>query len=132
MGGQKYSWVLCGVLLAAAIALKVYPATVLVVPLALRRYRFTFLVTASAFVCDLFPVVFFPGSPGRNVRAGLSALESFKASIHSVAKVSWSLYSVIPNTAGLLLGHVVSIISSCPRDSSIGCRRSCTCAASSS
>ncbi len=102
---RKERWVLCGVLLAAAIALKVYPATVLVVPLALRRYRFTFLVTASAFVVNLFPVVFFPGSPGRNVRAGLSALESFKASIHSVAKVSWSLYSVIPNTAGLLFGH---------------------------
>jgi len=40
-------WVLCGAFLAAAIALKAYPAALLVVPLALRRYRFTALVAGS-------------------------------------------------------------------------------------
>lgn len=95
-------WVLCGAFLAAAIALKAYPAALLVVPLALRRYRFTALVAGSAVLVNLLTLTAYPGGYMRNLRALVPALEG--TSSPSTQLSSWSLYSVIPRTAGLLDG----------------------------
>ena len=96
-------WVLCGALLAAAIALKAYPAALLVVPLGLRRYRFTVLVAMTAVVANLLALVVFPGGYIRNLRAVLPALEGKIAPLTQLS--SWSLYSLIPKTSGLLFGN---------------------------
>jgi Glycosyltransferase family 87 len=95
-------WVLCGALLTAAIALKVYPAGLLVVPFALRRYRFTILVVASALVVNLLAIATYPGGYFRNIRAVLPALENTSPMFNQMS--SWSVYSVIPKTVGLVLG----------------------------
>ncbi len=95
-------WVWCGTFLAAAIALKAYPAAVMVIPLGLRRYKFTALVVASAVLANLLALVVIPGGYLRNLRAVGPALLGH--SLPYVQLSSWSLYSVIPKTAGLLLG----------------------------
>jgi hypothetical protein len=96
-------WVLCGAFLTAAIALKVYPAGLLVVPFALRRYRFTILVVASALVVNLLAIAAYPGGYFRNIRAVLPALENTSPMFNQLN--SWSIYSVIPKTIGLVLGR---------------------------
>jgi hypothetical protein len=96
-------WKLCGGCLAAAIALKAYPAAVLVVPLGLRRYRFTLLVAASAVVVNFIAVLFFPGGPIQNLRGFLTALKGIYAPM--IQLFSWSLYSLVPKTAGLMFGR---------------------------
>jgi len=95
-------WVLCGSFLAAAIALKAYPATILIVPLGLRRYRFTAIVAAAAVVANALALAVIPGGYIRNLRALLTALGV--KSVPTDQLTSWSLYSIIPKTAGLLLG----------------------------
>ncbi len=95
-------WVFCGGLLGVAIALKAYPAAILIVPLGLRRYRFTVLVAASAVALNLITLLTFPGGYVRNLRAIVPALKGKYAP--SIQLSSWSLYSVIPKTAGLLFG----------------------------
>ena len=67
--------ILCVVFLVGAIALKAYPAALLVVPLALRRYRFTALVAGSAVVVNLLVLAVFPGGYIHNLRAVVPALE---------------------------------------------------------
>ena len=95
-------WVLCGSFLAAAIALKAYPATILIVPLGLRRYRFTAIVAAAAVVVNVLALAVIPGGYIRNLRALLTALGV--KSVPTDQLTSWSLYSIIPKTAGLLFG----------------------------
>jgi hypothetical protein len=95
-------WVLCGSFLAAAIALKVYPAGLLVVPFALRRYRFTIFVAASALIVNLLALAAYPGGYFRNLRAVLPSLESTSSTL--TQSTSWSLYSIIPKTVGLVFG----------------------------
>jgi hypothetical protein len=95
-------WVLCGSFLAAAIALKAYPAGILVVPLALRRYRFTIFVVAGAAVANLISLVMYPGGYFRNLREVLPALQGKGVPLTQLT--SWSLYSVIPKTVGLASG----------------------------
>ncbi len=96
-------WVLCGIFFVAAIALKAYPAALLVIPLGLRRYRFTAIVAVSAAAASLIPLLFFPKGILRNIHAVLSAVTSLRF-FPSVRLLSWSLYSVIPNTAGFIFG----------------------------
>ena len=59
-------WVLCGTFFAGAIALKAYPAALLVVPLGLRRYRFAAIVASSAIAVSVIPLLFFPKGIVRN------------------------------------------------------------------
>jgi hypothetical protein len=94
--------VLCGTFLAAAIALKVYPAGLLVVPLALRRYRFATIVAATAAFANLLALVVIPGGYLQNLRGFISAQGIKTAPSNQL--FSWSLYSIIPKTAGLLIG----------------------------
>jgi len=96
-------WVLCGSLLCVAIAIKGYPAAVLVVPLALRRYRFTLLVAASAVGLNLLALVLYPGGYLRNLRVAIPAMASFKL-VGLTQLYSWSLYSIVPKTAGFFFG----------------------------
>jgi hypothetical protein len=97
-------WVWCGVLAAAAIAFKGYPAAILIVPLALRRYRFTALVGGAAVALNLLSLLMFPGGYFKNLRAVPSAMISYKLNGGATQLASWSLFSLIPKTAGLLLG----------------------------
>ncbi len=96
-------WVLCGIFLAAAIALKAYPATILIVPIGLRRYKFTAIVAAVAVVANVIALAVMPGGYVPNLRALVSALGL--KSPPSDQLTSWSLYSIVPKTAGLLFGH---------------------------
>ncbi len=98
-------WVLCGAVLAAAIALKAYPAALLVVPLALRRYKFTLLVAGSAVLANLIVLLAVPGGYLQNVWATLADLRGSSSPINQLS--SWSLYSVIPKTAWLYAGGSV-------------------------
>jgi len=98
-------WVLCGSFLAAAIALKAYPATILIVPLGLRRYRFTAIVATAAVIVNVLALAAMPGGYIRNLRALLTALGV--KSVPTDQLTSWSLYSIIPKTAGLLFGSSV-------------------------
>jgi hypothetical protein len=101
---ERWAW--CGVLIVAAIGLKAYPAALLIVPLALRRYRFTLAVAASAAAVNLLAVAFYAGGFWRNLRAVIDVLAlSPPISADPLNQLySWSLYSVIPKTAGLLFG----------------------------
>jgi hypothetical protein len=98
-------WVWCGIFLVAAIAIKETPVALLIVPFALRRYRFTALVAASVVASNLIAILIVPGGFFRNLRAMLPAVLSqqnwYPASEKSY---SWGLFSVIPKTAGLLIG----------------------------
>jgi hypothetical protein len=100
----------CGALLAVAIALKGYPAALLVIPLAYRRYRFAILVAASAVAANLVSLAFYPGGFTRNLREVLPALKGEASALNQLS--SWSLYSVIPKTSGLILGpfHVTALL----------------------
>jgi hypothetical protein len=97
-------WVLCGAFAAAAIAFKGYPAAILIVPLALRRYRFTAFVAGSAVILNLLSLLAFPGGYLKNLRAVPSAMISYKLNGGATQLASWSLFSLIPKTAGLLVG----------------------------
>ncbi len=99
---RKEQWVLCGIFLAAAIALKAYPAGLLLVPLGLRRYRFTAVVAASAVGANLLILMAYPKGYVRNLWALLPAL--LGKSTPGTQLSSWSLYSIIPKTAGLIFG----------------------------
>ncbi len=72
LGLEIRKGILCAVFLVGAIALKAYPAALLVVPLALRRYRFTALVAGSAVVVNLLVLAVFPG--GISTTSGLLCL----------------------------------------------------------
>ena len=98
---ERLLW--CGVFLAAAIALKAYPAVLLVVPIALRRYRFSALVATSALGINLLALAFIPGGYGKNLHAAVPAMTSQRLTNLSQFD-SWSLYSLLPKTVGLLLG----------------------------
>jgi hypothetical protein len=102
--GKSERWVLCGIFAAAAIAFKGYPAAILIVPLALRRYRFTALVAGSALALNLLSLLMFPGGYLKNLRAVPAAMISYKLNGGVTQLESWSLFSLIPKTAGLLLG----------------------------
>jgi hypothetical protein len=96
-------WLWCGIFLAAAIALKGYPAALLVVPLALRRYRFTLLVAFSALALNLAALAIIPGGYVRNLRAAIPAMTSLRLVSGSQMQF-WGLYSLIPKVVGLLTG----------------------------
>jgi hypothetical protein len=104
---REERWIWCGVFLVAAISLKAYPAALLVVPLAFRRYKFTLLVAVSAVAVNVLALAFYAGGFLRNLRAVADVLV-LKPPIAAVAPnqklTSWSLYSVLPKTAGLLFG----------------------------
>jgi hypothetical protein len=93
---------LSAVFLAVAIALKAYPAALLIVPLALRRYRYAVGVAGAALVANLIPLLLYPGGLSRNLAEVTSATRGQSPPLYQL--VSWSLYSVIPKTSGLLLG----------------------------
>ncbi len=97
-------WVWCGALLVAAISLKVSPAGLLVVPLALRRYRFTIWVIASTVIVNLMGLLIYPGSYFHNLRQVVPSLTGYRFATQSWF-ASWSLYSTIPKTVGLLFGR---------------------------
>ncbi len=97
-------WILCGAFLVAAIALKEYPVAVLVVPLGLRRYKFTAAVAASVVVTNFLALVVFPGGYLRNLRAALPVALSQQNWYTSSEKVfSWSAFEVFPKTVGLII-----------------------------
>jgi hypothetical protein len=100
---RSESWMLCGAFLALAVAFKGYPAALLVVPLALRRYRFTTLVAASAVALNLLALMLYPGGYLRNLRAALPAQGSLQLTQANPLD-SWSLYSILPKTAGFFFG----------------------------
>jgi hypothetical protein len=95
-------WIWCGAFLVAAIGLKAYPAALLVVPLAFRRYKFTALVAAAVLALNLFVLAFYPGGLLRNLREVLPTLKGDSSTGFQL--ISWSLYSAVPKTAGLLFG----------------------------
>jgi Glycosyltransferase family 87 len=97
-------WILCGAFLAAAIALKVYPASLLIVPFGLRRYKFAALVAASAVFVNLLAFLFYPGGFVENVVGWAKAIPNSAAVPVQQLLSSTSLYSTIPKTAGLVLG----------------------------
>ena len=103
-------WVWCGTLLAAAIAYKAYPVVLLVIPLALRRYRFSFAVLFAAVSTNLVALAFFPGGFIENLKVVIPAMTSQRLTT-GTQLTSWSLYSLVPKVAGLLLGptHVASL-----------------------
>jgi hypothetical protein len=96
-------WVWCGVALAAAAALKGYPIAVLVVPLALRRYKFAFLVATGAVAANLLVLAFYSGGFSRNLREVIPAIKGGTGATNML--YSWSLYSVVPKTVGLFAGR---------------------------
>src|SRR5262249_1842463 len=81
---------------------KAYPAALLIVPLALRRYRFVLGVAVAAAIANLMPLLLYPGGISRNIREVTSATRGHYAPLDQLA--SWSLYSVIPKTSAFLLG----------------------------
>jgi hypothetical protein len=85
----------------------VSPAAILVVPLALRRYRFTIWVIASTAVANLLVLLIYPGSYLHNLRQVGPSLTGFPFSAASWLS-SWSLYSVLPKTAGLFFGETAT------------------------
>jgi hypothetical protein len=107
---RRERWVWCGVFLVAAIALKAYPAALLVVPFALRRYKFVVAVAVTAVAGNLVLLAFYPGGYGRNLRSIWPALKGGDTPL--IQLISWSLYSVIPKTSGLVLGplHVAQLL----------------------
>ncbi len=123
-------WVVCGAFLAAAIALKAYPAALLVVPLALRRYRFTALVAGSAVLVSLATLAAYPGGYVRNLRAFLPALEGRPAprpSYRAGASIRSSR-----GQPGCSSAHPPCTTSWRRKGSSSGCHRSSTSAGSTS
>jgi hypothetical protein len=94
--------ILCAIFLVAAIAFKAYPAALLVVPLAMRRYKFAAVIAASAVAVNLLALVSYPGGFLRNLRAVIPALQGGYSPSSQLS--SWSLYSIVPKTAGLLFG----------------------------
>jgi hypothetical protein len=99
---RKERWVWCGGFLVAAIALKAYPAALLVVPLALHRYRFAIATAAAGVAGNLVMLGAYPGGYLTNLRAIWPALQGKGDPLLQL--YSWSLYSVIPRTSGLVLG----------------------------
>jgi hypothetical protein len=97
-------WLWCGILLAAAIAFKVYPVALLVVPLALRRYRFAVLVAVAVVSSNLLALACIPGGFVQNLRAVIPAMTSQRLTTGESQLTSLSLYSLVPKVAGLLFG----------------------------
>src|SRR5262249_43587365 len=83
-----------------------YPAAVLVVPLALRRYRFALLVAGSTVAVNALALALYPDGLSRNLRATADALALSPpiTAVKSNVLYSWSLYSLIPKTTALVLG----------------------------
>jgi hypothetical protein len=100
---RRDRFILCGIFLVVAISLKAYPATLLVVPIALRRYRFTAIVVSSTMFVNAVALAALPGGFFGNLRALNSALKS-SSSVAYLQLASWSIYSIVPKTAGLFWG----------------------------
>jgi hypothetical protein len=108
---RKERWFWCGVFLVGAIALKAHPAALLIVPLALRRYKFAIAVAAGGALGNLVFLSFYPGGYITNLRAVWPSL-SAKGGDQIYMLYSWSLFSVAPKTWGLLFGpqHVMGVL----------------------
>lgn len=96
-------WVWCGVFLTTAIAVKAYPVALLIVPLALRRYRFTVIVLSAAIFLNFAALLLIPGGFTRNLRVVLPSMTSQQLTT-GTQLTSWSMYSLLPKLSGMLLG----------------------------
>lgn len=108
---RKERWLWCGVFLVAAISFKAYPIALLIVPLALRKYRFAAIVLSMSILLNLIALTIIPGGFGRNLRALVPAMTSQQLTT-GTQLTSWSFYSILPKAAGLLLGpaHIAQFL----------------------
>lgn len=109
--GSSQRWLWCGALLSVAIALKGYPVVLLLVPLALRKVRFTISVAVASIAINIVSLFAIPGGFSRNLSAAIPALTSQKLTNASQLN-TWGAYSLIPKIVGLLRGtsHVAGLL----------------------
>ena len=96
-------WLWCGIFLAVGSAFTVFPVLLLVIPLALRRYRFATFVFSCAVLLNLLALLCIPGGYIENFRTVVPAMSSGALASGSLL-TTWSLYSLVPKMADLLLG----------------------------